>query len=285
MYISLLIQDTSVKDRLSSLSLIDFSDKATINCIVSQSKINIDNTIYIIRYESHHNNQKTSRILSELKDSILDVYSSDVVILTDGPSMYFHERLYPNINRLENTLHKLIKVQAYKYLSDDSSIITLLEDLNNTSYIDLLQLITQDRDIINELKQVTCFNSLNNAWSKVLSSLQLDTYNDSITKLAVYRNKVIFSKPMSYKEFIEANKLFIKANTTVDLLSRSPMFNKYEVDNKTFIKMITSRLSALSQSNAPKHIINKFTKDKPDVKETVTAVNKIIKILNSTVDW
>lgn len=281
MYISLLTQDTSVKDRLSSLSLTDISDKVTINCIVSKSKISIDSNIYTIRYESDHNDQRTSRILSELKDSILDVYSSDVVILTDGPSMYFHERLYPNINSLENTLHTLIKVQAYSYLSDDSSIITLVEDLNNTSYIDLLQLITQDRDIINELKQVTCFNSLNDNWSKVLSTLQLDTFKDSINKLSEYRSKVIFGRPMSYKEFIEANKLFIKANTTADLLTRSPLFNKYEVDNKTLIKMATSYLNALSQTNIAKHILDKHTEDKPEAKKTLTTLKKIIKVLNT----
>lgn len=180
---------------------------------------------WIVSYEKSGNNELNAKRFSELNEKICKEFSP--IILTDESSEYFNKSLYPLVNKFERCLRKLLYFKVA--LCNEDKLQCAILDLEKKDFGEIYNILFVDnnfrstaREKIKKLntraEMLEAIDSLSErtAWDMLIGKSVLDIIKDNFDLLKEYRNDVMHAHNISYEQYKEAKKLFIKANEQLE---------------------------------------------------------------------
>ena len=194
----------------------------------------------IFSFQKNGENEETAKTLDGIKNSILESLTTDkLFVITDEISIYFCQRLYPQLANFERCLRKVLYIASVK--SNDGDIINLCKKIEELEFAPIYQMLFSDANYVTEAKKIVNSNSPayskrdilkkltdiseSTLWDKVFDG-KYSYISENFLDIKDGRNKVMHSRNISYAEFstikstlFKSNKLFKEIEC--DLLEKS----------------------------------------------------------------
>ena len=166
---------------------------------------------------------------------MLESLSSDkLFIITDEISVYFCQRLYPQLANFERGLRKVLYIASVK--SNDGDIINRCKKIEELEFARIYQMLFSDANYVTEAKKIVNSNSPayskrdilkkltdiseSTLWDKVFDG-KYSYISENFLDIKDGRNKVMHSRNISYAEFSTIKSTLFKSNK---------LFNEIECD-------------------------------------------------------
>lgn len=181
----------------------------------------------IFSFQKIGENEDTAKLLDGIKTTVLNSLSVEkLFIITDEVSLYFSQRLYPQLANFERGLRKVLYIASMK--SNDEDTIELCKKIENLEFAKIYEMLFSDTQYVNEAKKIV--NSNSPAYSKhdilkKLSDITETTIWDKLFQgkysyisenfldIKDGRNKVMHSRSLSYTEYSTIKNHLSKCNT------------------------------------------------------------------------
>lgn len=223
MKIEILFKNYSFKEQIANI------------CVDNSILVNqqFDNRLNCVTYELQEYNLENAKILSTICDKYKEL-KIDCYISINDAAEYFNRSLYPEFNKFERNLRKLIFILAIK--SNDGEIIHCADKLDKQAYDNPWQFnklmnylfnnggplkTIKKRDYDSEFIKQTVEVNINalpksSLWSYFVKEKSYLTEN--YQKIVTFRNGVMHASNMNFKKFLEVKSAIEEANREVELL-------------------------------------------------------------------
>ncbi len=190
------------------------------------SALSIENThCWILTYEVDGENETSAKVLSDENKRICQKYRP--IVLANGSSAYYNQRLFPLINRFERMLRNLLYLKSVISIGDPSiNNISSLEDKALGDVFDMLftdeQFINSSKGIINKKTwrytkaEILCaLNEIqeNTIWDALLGKNAVPELQKNFSRVRTYRNDVMHAHNIDHESYLKAKRLFNTINT------------------------------------------------------------------------
>lgn len=231
----------------------------------------------IFSFQKLGENEDTAKLLDEIKMSVIKSLSVEkMFIITDEVSLYFSQRLYPQLANFERGLRKVLYIASMK--SNDGDIIKQCKKIEDLEFAQIYQMLFSDSNYVTEAKKIV--NSNTPAYSKYdilkrLSDISESTIWDKLFKgeysyisekfldIKNGRNKVMHSRNITYSEFSGIKNNLNKSNKLLkeielDLLDKNSSNNDSVNIIEEAIKHVSEAVAAMSANQFTTLFIEKF---------------------------
>lgn len=185
---------------------------------------------FIVRYTSEHDTERDAIELSKLNE---DVIACKPIVLTNGSSAYFNQRLYPLINEFERKLRKLVYIAStYNDIEEAKDMLNTMESMTfdeiyNRLFIDN-KFVTNTTKIVNKAAKenkltkdyiVEQLNSVEEEpiWEKLIGKYNLTCISENFIDIKNYRNDIMHAHNINYRDYSIAKTMIENANNELGL--------------------------------------------------------------------
>lgn len=255
MRVKLLIKGEEAKSAFDAFAVPDGSD-ASFNKPIEKHirQFSDQRNMFIASISVDSNSIDAARVLSDLRDNVLEACGSSSLMLEDGPSEKFEQVLYELISTFERRFRELLIVGICneKHSLDDD----LISKLGEKTLGELFVLVFTDpkfnktvremiknsrpyekRDLVRLIGEAT----ESSVWSHYFSDADLSTVAKEHDAIRIYRNDVMHAHKMTYQEYKNARMIVERANKE---MSREISARSIHLD----VANIAVRFSGLSES-------------------------------------
>lgn len=242
MKIEFLYKDDTYKEIIEELSKkLKLEENETTYTPEVQAELNI------FSFQKNGENEETAQVLDTIKNSVVEsLLPEKLFIITDEVSLYFSQRLYPQLANFERGLRKVLYIASLK--SNDENVIKQCKTIEDLEFSRIYQMLFSDDKYVVEAKKIVNSNSpayskhdilkqLNNIsesnlWDKLFDN-QYSYISENFLSIKDGRNKVMHSRNISYTEYSATKNSLSKSNKMFkeiefELLEKDN-YNNYEV--------------------------------------------------------
>lgn len=178
-----------------------------------------------VRFSCSGYNRETAKKLSEVNEYICNNYH--VTVLANESSAYMNRQLYPYINHFEHCIRKLLYLKSAISPTDNGN-----QNINDLESKDLGQIFTllfidtsfettirekirkQNKEFFSKDQILEMINSAveNTLWDSLLGKDTVPTLRSKYNEVRCFRNDVMHSHYISWKQYNDMVKLFRKIN-------------------------------------------------------------------------
>lgn len=260
MCVKFLIKGEEAQKSFDAMPIPDESD-TSLNKPIAKSIEQFSNQedMYIGSVSVDSDSLDAARVLSGIRDDVLNECDDSVLMLEDGPSEKFERVLFEPIAAFERRFRELLIVSICneKGSLDDK----LIGELEKKNLGELFEIVFTDLEFNNRVKSVVNdknsrrFEKKNLAetigqmeedtlWSQYFDNDWLPTVAEEHETIRVFRNDVMHAHRMSYKDYRRARTLVEKANKE---MGRVIYIRSTHVDFTSFSKAVSGLAESISK--------------------------------------
>lgn len=231
-------------------------------------------------------NLDNAKVFSELKTQIEETLDKDkLFLLTNDAGEYINKRLYPQFNKFERLLRKVLFLISIK--NNNENALEIAKKLERSDFGDIYESVFTSKKFRDDVKLEVVKNT-NTIFSKkeildkisemeeetIWTSLFSDKFkyiSDNFSKIKDYRNATMHAHNMSYSDYVQAMKMIEKANEELETIISRCEDNKLDVPAETTIKLNGAILAlgllakAIGEVMAETILTSLTTKEKTEV--------------------
>lgn len=189
----------------------------------------IDNShCWVATYTMHSDNEDSAKILSSVNNHIISNFSPTV--LSNGSSAYYNQRLFPEINKFERKLRKLLYLKSALY--DGENKIENIQDLEQKDLGSIFELLFTDTSFVQNVKSrindktwkytkkeiLSAISAISEEtiWDKLIGHSTITLLRENFTLARQYRNDVMHAHNIDTQTYKKAKGLFKAINSQLD---------------------------------------------------------------------
>lgn len=260
MCVKFLIKGEEAQKSFDTMPIPDESD-TSLNKPIAKSIEQFSNQedMYIGSVSVDSDSLDAARVLSEIRDDVINECDDSVLMLEDGPSEKFERVLFEPIAAFERRFRELLIVSICNEKSslDDK----LIGELEKKNLGELFEIVFTDLEFNNRVKRVV--NDKNSRrfekkdlaetigqmeedtlWSQYFDNDWLSTVAEEHETIRVFRNDVMHAHRMSYKDYRRARTLVEKANKE---MGRVIYIRSTHVDFTSFSEVVSGFAESISK--------------------------------------
>lgn len=246
----------------------------------------IDNSeCFIAKYSVDGENEESAKKLSMVDEYITKKYQP--IVLANGSSAYYNQKLFPFINEFERKLRKLLYLKSALSKSKDSSQNII--DLENKNLGEIFEILFTDKTFINKVKAklsnkswnftkrelISLAQSLseNTVWNALLGEDAVSELQERFIDVKNYRNDVMHAHNINTKAYHDSKKLFKDINNKLDKEINNIVFvyqdNQVDSNEREFNEVLSDALSSCNIDSIEKTDYISYTLNNGDYSSDV----------------
>lgn len=220
-----MVQKYLIKDSKEKTEISSYKPEGIDSIVVSVE----EGSFWYVRYSLDGNNERTALKMSEIDEYVRNHFN--VVVLQNDCSEYFNNRLYPLMSRFERQLRRMLYV--FSGVKKDKESVKEINKLEEKNLGDIFSLLFIDDGFMNTVKEsikkrnreefskaeilkLVEGEKENTLWDTLLGRDVVPTLRANFQEIRYFRNDIMHSHDIGYKEYRTCRILLEKINKEID---------------------------------------------------------------------